>query len=43
VANRCPDIVEQMIEQLDLCQQLFEQTTSDDWPTLPELLAEGLD
>ena len=43
VANRCPDIVEQMVEQLDLCQQLFEQTASDAWPTLPELLAEGLD
>ena len=43
VANRCPDIVEQMIAQLDLCQQLFEQTTNVTWPTLPKLLAEGLD
>jgi arylsulfatase A-like enzyme len=43
VANRCPDIVEQMTEQLQLCQERFQGGCQDPWPPLPELLAVGLE
>lgn len=42
VANRCPDIVEQMTQQLQLCKDHFQNRCQDPWPALPELLADGL-
>lgn len=41
VANRCPDIVEQMVLQLDLCQHYYAGPAGDCWPPLPDLLARG--
>ena len=39
VANRCPEIVEQMVAQWEICREFYQRQDDDGWPPLPELLA----